>query len=489
MYAKWHSACWPVPMHGVTGLAALEAQVRRDIALTAHPRADWMKENFRGGKPVLDVLIVGAGQSGLATAFQLIRERVSNILVIDRAPRGKEGPWVTFARMPTLRSPKDQTGPDLDVPSLTFQAWYEAQHGAEAWAALGLIASKDWQDYLVWYRKVLDLPVRNEVDATAIAPGTLDDGGRCLLVTLSTGEVIATRKLVLATGQAGTGEWWMPDFSKALPKDRRACAPDEIDFERLRGRKVAVLGAGATAMDNAATALEHGADVDLFCRRAEPSAVQQYRWLTFAGFLRHIGEMPDLWRWRIMGHIMRSREGFPSDTYKRVMAFPDFRMHLGRSWTDARMDGDRIRIDTNRGPFHADFAICGLGTRQNVHARPELAGIADQIALWKDRFTPPPGEEDPLLDAFPYLGADYSFQEKTPGAAPWLADIHLFGIGSTLSFGPSGSSINAMTIHVPRLVSGVTRGLFEGDLQKHWESLKAYDVKQVEFDWSRFIRE
>ena len=145
-------------MQGVIGLAALEAQVRRDIALTAHPRAEWMKENFRGGKPVLDVLIVGAGQSGLATAFQLIRERVRNILVIDRAPKGKEGPWVTFARMPTLRSPKDQTGPDLDVPSLTFQAWYEAQHGAQAWADLGLIASKDWQDYLVWYRKVLDLP-------------------------------------------------------------------------------------------------------------------------------------------------------------------------------------------------------------------------------------------------------------------------------------------------------------------------------------------
>jgi cation diffusion facilitator CzcD-associated flavoprotein CzcO len=470
-------------------LAALEAQVRRDIALIAHPRADWMRESWRGGKPVLDVLVVGAGQSGLATAFQLIRERVRNILVIDRAPEGKEGPWVTFARMPTLRSPKDQTGPDLDVSSLTFQAWYEAQHGAAAWDALGLIPSGDWQDYLVWYRKVLDLPVRNGVAATFIAPNRLDDGGRCLLVTLSSGETIAARKLVLATGQDGTGEWWMPDFIKALPADRRGCASDDIDFERLRGRKVAVLGAGATAMDNAATALEHGADVDLYFRRAVPSAVQQYRWLTFAGFLRHIGEMPDLWRWRIMGHIMRSREGFPSDTYKRVMAFANFRMHLGRTWTGARLEDGRIRIDTNRGPIVADFAFCGLGTRQNVFARPELAGIAGEIALWKDRFAPPAGEEDPLLDAFPYLGPDYAFQEKVPGRAPWLADIHLFGIGSTLSFGPSGSSINAMTIHVPRLVSGVTRGLFESDLQKHWESLLAYDVKQVEFDWNRFITE
>ena len=89
-----------------------------------------MVPRLHAGKPALDVLIVGAGQSGLVTAFGLMRERVRNILVIDRAPEGKEGPWVTFARMPTLRSPKVQTGPDLGIPSLTFQAWYEAQHGA-----------------------------------------------------------------------------------------------------------------------------------------------------------------------------------------------------------------------------------------------------------------------------------------------------------------------------------------------------------------------
>lgn len=466
-------------------LTALENQVRRDLELTAHPRSEWMKERFRRGKPALDVLIVGAGQSGLAIAFALMRDRVRNILVIDRAPQGKEGPWSTYARMPTLRSPKDQTGPDQGIPSLTFQAWFEAQHGAQAFEELNLISSADWHAYLGWYRLVLLLPVRNHAEAVAIAPDTLDDGGRCLLVTLADGEVLATRKLVLATGQEGTGEWWLPDFIQALPAERRAGTGDDIDFDSLRGRTVAVLGAGASAMDNAATALEHGAEVHLFCRRKEPSTVQQYRWLTFAGFLRHIGEMPDIWRWRVMGHIMRAREGFPADTYKRVLAFPDFKMHLDRTWTDARMEDGRIRLETPRGPFHADYAICCLGIRQNVHARRELASFADQIALWSDRFTAPPGEEDPILAAHPYLGPDYAFLERTPGAAPFLADIHLFGIGTTLSFGPSGSSINAMNIAIPKLVAGVTRGLFEGDLQRHWESLRAYDVKQVELDWSR----
>lgn len=205
-----------------SGIADLEARVRHEIEMTAHPRTEWMAPLLRDGKPVLDVLIVGAGQSGLATAFALRRERVTNVLVIDRAPAGREGPWVTYARMPTLRSPKNQTGPDLGLPSLTFEAWVDAVRGPGSFERIGLIASEDWQDYLNWYRRVLELPVRNDTALTAIAPGTLDDGGRCLLATLSTGETLAARKIVLATGQDGTGEWWMPEFIRALPADRRA---------------------------------------------------------------------------------------------------------------------------------------------------------------------------------------------------------------------------------------------------------------------------
>ncbi len=212
---------------------ALEARIRRDIEMTAHPRMDWMVPRLYRGQPALDVLIVGAGQSGLVIGFAVMRDRVRNILLIDRAPEGREGPWVTFARMPTLRSPKDQTGPDLGIASLTFEAWYDALHGAGSFAGLGLIPSGAWHDYLQWYRRVLELPVRNGVAAVAIAPGQLDDGGRCLLVTLSSGEVLATRKLVLATGQDGTGEWWMPDFVRALPRDRRAHTCEIIDFERF----------------------------------------------------------------------------------------------------------------------------------------------------------------------------------------------------------------------------------------------------------------
>jgi hypothetical protein len=73
-------------------LTELEADISRDLELVAHPRAAWLEPKTSGGAPVLDCLIIGAGQCGLAVAHALKRDKVSNILLLDRAPEGKEGP-------------------------------------------------------------------------------------------------------------------------------------------------------------------------------------------------------------------------------------------------------------------------------------------------------------------------------------------------------------------------------------------------------------
>ena len=467
-------------------LAQLEQAVARDLQLVAHPRQPWLTPRTSDGVPVLDVLIVGAGQSGLATGFALRRDRVDNILLVDAAPAGCEGPWSTYARMPSLRSAKDQTGPDGNVPSLTYQAWHEAQWGADDWAAMPQIPRENWAAYLLWFRRVTGLPVRNGAGVTAITPARTDCGHSCLRAGLSTGETLLARKIVLATGQDGTGRWWMPEFIAALPPATRAHAADAIDFTALRGRTVAVLGAGASAFDNAAMALEAGAaEVHLFCRRAAPMIIQPYRWLTFAGFLRHMGDMPDEWRWRFMAMILGLREGFPPATYARVTAFANFTMHAGRSWAGARLVDGRVALQTSHGPFTADFVICGTGVQHDFAHRPELAACAHNIARWSDRYTPPEAERNERVARFPYLDDSYAFTERTPGLTPWIADIHLFGIGTSVSFGPAGSSINAMTIAVPKLAAGVTRGFFRAGLAEHWAALQAYDVPQVTLDPAR----
>ncbi|WP_211845351.1 NAD(P)-binding domain-containing protein [Neoroseomonas eburnea] len=468
-------------------LLELEQDVSRDLELVAHPRAPWLAAKTADGAPVLDALVIGAGQCGIAVAHALKRDKVDNLLVIDRATYGREGPWVTYGRMKALRSLKDQTGPDLRLPSLTYQAWHEASFGTENWARMRWIPKELWNDYLLWFRRVTGIPVRNGVAAGAISPIATDDGLPALRIETSDGAMFA-RKVVLATGQEGIGGWWMPPQIAALPRTFRAHTNEMIDFAALRDKVVAVLGAGASAFDNAAVALEHGAaEVHLFCRRAEPMVVQPYRWLTFAGFLRHMGEMPDEWRWRFMSYILGLREGFAQDHYDRVIRHANFHMHVGREWEAARVEGGRVVLTTPAGPFVADYCIAGTGVRMDPRLCPELTHCADNIARWQDRYTPPPEEANERLGQYPYLNADSAFLERRPGETPWIGDIHLFGIGTTMSFGPSGSSINAMSISAPRVAAGVTRGLFEADLPRLYADLRSYGQKQVEIDPARLL--
>ena len=132
---------------GTRGLKALETQIIHDLEIIGYPVNEWVPPRFTAdGERVLDVLIVGGGQGGLAITFQLMRERVNNVLTIDMASPGLEGPWNTYARMPILRSPKEVNGPDLNIPSLAFQSWYEAIYGLNhgmKWAKFQLIYGLD----------------------------------------------------------------------------------------------------------------------------------------------------------------------------------------------------------------------------------------------------------------------------------------------------------------------------------------------------------
>ena len=200
-----------------SALNALEARVRDDLARISHPSAPWL-EPRRGpdGRPALDVLIVGAGQSGLATAFGLRRSQVTNILIVDKAEEGREGPWLSYARMHALRSPKDYTGPDLDIPSLTYQSWHEARFNKEDWQNLDLIPRELWAEYLLWFRHTVGLTARNGCELLEIAPAA---NGLLAATVASDGvaETLHARKIVLATGQEAMGDWTIPEPLRHLP--------------------------------------------------------------------------------------------------------------------------------------------------------------------------------------------------------------------------------------------------------------------------------
>lgn len=465
----------------MAGLGELEAALRRDLARLRYPRKAWLeRRTTEDGAAIHDVVIVGGGQGGLAAAAALMQEKVDNLLVVDENPLGRAGPWLNFARMITLRTPKYVTGPDLGIPNLTIQAWYEAQHGEGAWEALGLIPKETWADYLSWYRQVLEIPVRAETRVERLSWRPAD---RCFAVWVRQGgreDRIFARRVVLATGIEGSGAWHVPDFIReALPADRYAHTRDAIDFEALRGRRVGVLGAGASAFDNAAVALEHGAaEVHLFFRRERLVDVNPYRWAEFVGFLKHHGDLPDADRWRFVRQIIRMGQLPPPDTYARARQHDHFTLHPKSPWERVAMRDGAIEVTTPSGTHALDFAIVATGFLTDLGRRPELAEMCDHIALWADRYTPPEGERHADLERHPYLGPHFEYTEKEPGAAPHVAHVYNYTFGGLLSLGFGGASISGMKYSIPRLVGGITRSLFLEDANRHYAALCAYDEKE-----------
>jgi FAD-dependent urate hydroxylase len=462
-------------------VARLSERVRRDLAYLTYPSREWTIPRSHDDAPVLDVLIVGGGQAGLATAFALKRERVTNIRIVDRNRRGLEGPWRRFARMRQLRTPKEVTGIDLGIPSLTVQAWYEAKFGARAWKSISAIAPDVWRDYLDWYRDVLALPVENNTEVTSIEPA-----GDLLLAHLQRGrrsERVVARKIVLATGIDGSGSWRAPPALVAdLPPERWTHSSDKIDFRRLKGKRVGVLGAGANAFDNAAAALEAGAArVDMCLRRAELPRVNPLIWTNFSGMLSHFAELDDLHRWRFMRYILEKPPmPPPQEAFWRCRKFDNFAWHTNCAWHAVRFDGKVATVEAQGGPFTFDFIIFATGFETNLAARPELAPIVRHIALWRDHFTPPPGEESDLLSRHPYLGSAFEFTEREPGSAPYLRRLHNYTFGAMPSVGLTGGAITGIKYGVRRLVDGLVRDLFREDAEAYYRELLAYSEAELE---------
>ena len=201
--------------------------------------------------------------------------------------------------------------------------------------------------------------------------------------------------------------------------------------------------------------------------------------MEFTGFLHHFADLDDAQRWEAMVKVYSFNQPPPRDTLDRVRRFDNFRLHLASPWVDAGIEGDKVWAKTPDHRHEFDFVLVCTGTEVDLARRPELAGFSQHIALWRDRYTPPPELEHPKLTAHPYLGAAFQFIEKEPGSAPFLKNLHNFTFGATPSMGLSGASISGMKFGVPRLVQGITRDLFRADAAIHQASLAAYDVREL----------
>lgn len=445
-------------------LAALERRVSEELS--------WLDPQARSWRPAggqaLDVLIVGAGQGGLSIAFALRRLGIANTLLVDRSSPGQEGPWRGFARMPTLRTYKHLTGPDLGIPSLTPRAWFEAVHGPEAFAAASRIPTPDWAAYLDWYRRMTGARVRNGVEVTALRP---DAAG----VTVETSQgPLRARHVVLANGMDGAGAWHVPpEVVAALPRPAYAHTAEAIDLAALAGQRVLVLGAGASGLDAALAAEAAGAaSVRLLARRVELRRANPFIWMEQDGFLQFFRSLDDATRWRFARHVHAYGQPPTEATLEAVAASRTVSIRTGARVARWRWDGE-VQAELDSGEtVTADFLILGTGVDWGLHLRPELVCIAPAALLWRDRA--PDGEDEPGLGAQPYLGEDFELLEREPGALPGLSRIRLFNYAALPSMGLTGSAIAGLRCGAPHLARGIGRDLFRAEAGAQLRSLEAF---------------
>ena len=462
------------------GLTALRERLQNDLGRLELPGKAWMPPRAVNGERVHDIVIVGGGMCGLVAHFALQCGGMRNVRIFDRNPEGREGPWVTYARMETLRSPKQLAGPAFGIGALTFRAWFTAQFGEAAWDALDKIPRPMWMDYLRWYRKVLGIPVENEVEVASILP----EGDYLRLALSGSGAKeasILARKVIMATGRDGTGIPNIPSFVDGLPKSCWAHSSEDIDFSALKDKRVLVVGVGASAVDNSAEALEAGAaEVRHLIRRKEMPTINKMMGIGSFGFLSGFPELPDEWRWRFMHYSFVTQTPSPRGSTLRVSRHKNAYFHFGKAIGRVERSGGELLIETSDGSRLAtDFLILGTGFTVDPLARSEMPGYAGEILLWKDRYRPPEDMQNRELANFPYLDADFAFQERTPGNAPWLKHIHCFNYGATASLGKVSGDIPGISEGAQWLARGLAARFYAEDVAIHWQGMLDYDKPEL----------
>ena len=199
-----------------------------------------------------EVAIVGAGPYGLSLAAYL-RARNVNYRIFGEPMRF----WRDMPVGVNLKSLAFATSVAVPTPGYTYPEWCR-KHGLEdfepctmqSFAAYGVDVQKQF------------VPDLEEVLVTNVSSRA--DGFE---VSLSNGESFFCRKVVISTGLSGLAQ--IPNVLRELGPDRMRHTFDISDYSEFRDKTVAVIGAGASAIEAGALVREAGGSSDVFVRGNE----------------------------------------------------------------------------------------------------------------------------------------------------------------------------------------------------------------------------
>jgi thioredoxin reductase len=206
---------------------------------------------------ISDVLVIGAGPFGLSISAHLRSRGVEHTIV------GR--PMNTWrAHMPLgLFLKSEPYGSVISAPTRGYDvATYSRLHGFDDYVdRVGPLSLERFLGYADWFTDQLVPDIRN-VTVTNVVPS--GDGFKVEFVD----EVPAfVRQVIVATGVLPYAH--IPSELSGLPADLMTHSSVHDRLDQFRSKRVAVIGAGQSALQTAALLHEAGADVQVIARREQ----------------------------------------------------------------------------------------------------------------------------------------------------------------------------------------------------------------------------
>ena len=288
-----------------------------------------------------------------------------------------------------------------------------------------------------------------ELDERDVASLTRDANGFTL--TLEDGERVTAKNVVLAVGI----RWFAhtPPVFAGLSKAAVSHSFAHRDGEAFRGREVAIVGSGASAVDLASLLQDSGADVRIVARTPAiefnpvPDAEAENLFYKIRrpasgigrGWKSYFCAQAPLLFYRLPAHLkqraIRSHMHPAGGWFMRARVEGKIPMLLGRSIANAETKGDRVHLtlidQAGKGEtVSCDHVIAATGYRTDMRRIPFLASeLRARIAM--------AGEPPAISD---------NFETQIPG-------LYAVGMAAMDSFGPLLRFMVGAEFVAPRLAS------------------------------------
>ncbi len=330
-----------------------------------------------------DVAIVGAGPYGLSIAAHL---------------RGRGIQFRIFGRpMNTWRSemPKgmllksDGFASDLYDPERKFTLKsFCAERGIE-YGDTGLPVRLDT---FVEYGMAFKEHVVPQLEEKLVSSVTAGPSG--FVLRLDDGETLSARRVVIAVGT--THFAYVPAVFAELPAHLISHSSQHHSLDSFKGRRIAVIGGGSSALDMAGLLHEAGADVTLIARQ---KALKFNTRGTFPRPLwerirrpesglgpglksRFFSSWPTLFRYfpqSMRLHFVKTHLGPAGGWFAKEKVMGHVPLMLGCNPEQAEVQGDSVRLrlrasDGTEREFIADHVIAATGYKVSLERLPFLAG-------------------------------------------------------------------------------------------------------------------